>query len=104
MGNGVGIIGAVACKRSIVDAFTSKMFLNTYGSNPVVCVAARAVLKIYQDEGLMENSYQRGLQINEAVSRLCEEYPQVYREIRGEGLFQGLEIAGDTPEHSGEVA
>ena len=30
MGNGVGIIGAIACKRSIAECFSSKMFFNTY--------------------------------------------------------------------------
>lgn len=104
MGNGVGIIGAVACKRSIAEAFTSKMFFNTYGSNPIACAAARAVLGVYRTEGLVENCYQRGAQFKKGVGRLCDEYPEVFKEIRGEGLFQGLEIVGNTPEHSGEVA
>ena len=38
--------------------------------------------------------------MNKLVSGLCNEYPEVFKEIRGTGLFQGLEIAGKTEEES----
>ena len=47
MGNGVGIIGAVVTRKSIAEAFDKKMFFNTYASNMVACVAARALLKVF---------------------------------------------------------
>lgn len=104
MGNGVGIIGGVICRRSIAEAFTSKMFFNTYGANPVACAAAREVLKVMDDEKIRENCEIQGRLFNEGLNKLCEKYPQALKEVRGKGLFQGLEIAGKTIEESGENA
>ena len=104
MGNGVGIIGAVVCRRSIAEAFTSKMFFNTYGSNPVASAAARAVLKVMKDEDILENCNKQGKLFTRRINKLCEKYPQAFKEIRGSGLFQGLEIAGSNIEQSGKNA
>ena len=94
MGNGVAIIGAVACRRSIADAFTDKMFFNTYGSNPTACAAANAVLQIMDDDNIMENCNKQGKLLKKNMSELCRQYPDIFKEIRGQGLFQGLEING----------
>ncbi len=104
LGNGVGLIGAVICRRSIAEAFTTKMFFNTYACNPVACAASRAVLKVIDEENIMENCQNMGKLFHTELSKLCLEMPEVYREIRGQGLFQGLEVAGSTLEKSGENA
>lgn len=101
MGNGVGIIGAVACRRSIADAFSTKMFFNTYGGNPVACAAARAVLKVIKEDDIIANCYRQGQRFKKRLTKICEENPAVYKEVRGAGLFQGLEINGQTPTLSG---
>jgi len=104
MGNGVAIIGAVVCKRSIADAFTDKMFFNTYGSNPTACAAANAVLEIMDEENIMDNCYKQGKLLNKNMSELCLKYPEIFKEIRGQGLFQGLEINGVDLEDSQKKA
>ena len=104
MGNGIGIIGAVVCKRSISEAFTSKMFFNTYGSNPVACAASRAVLEVMKKDNIIENCKQQGDLFRSRLQKLCQEMPDVYKEIRGSGLFQGLEIYGKDTEESGKNA
>merc|ERR1712168_131545 len=101
MGNGVGIIGAVVCKRSIAEAFTSKMFFNTYALNPDASAASRAVLKVIDEENIIENSTNMGALFTEKLNKVCQELPDVYTEIRGHGLFQGLEIYGKNVEESG---
>ena len=100
MGNGIGIMGAVVCRRSIAEAFSTKMFFSTYGSNPVATAAGCAVLEVMDEESMMENCRQRGQQFTKEITMLCERYPCVYREIRGSGLFQGIEIYGKTVEES----
>ena len=55
LGNGVGIIAAVICRKSIADAFAKKMFFNTYACNPFSSVAARMVLKIMKEDKLNQN-------------------------------------------------
>ena len=104
LGNGYGIIGAVVSRRSIAESFCDKMWFNTYGGNPIACTAAREVLKIMDDENILENCNKQGKLLNKNVNKLCEKYPEVYREIRGTGMFQGLEIYGNTPEQSQENA
>ena len=104
MGNGVGIIGAVVTRKSIAEAFDKKMFFNTYASNPVACAAARAVLKVFKEEKIQENCLKQGERFNKKLKKLCLEMPSVYKEIRGKGLFQGLEIYGKDVEESGKNA
>lgn len=104
MGNGIGMIGAVACRRSIAEAFSTKMFFNTYGSNPVATAVARGVLQVIDDDNIIDNCNKQGKLFTKKISKLCEKYPEVYKEIRGSGLFQGLEIYGKTPEESGKNA
>jgi len=104
MGNGIGIIGAVISKKSIAEAFTSKMFFNTYGSNPIACAASREVLNVMKTENIQENCKKQGELFTTKLQKLCDEMPDVYTEIRGKGLFQGLEIYGKTQEESGKNA
>ena len=104
MGNGVGIIGGVICRKSIAEAFTSKMFFNTYGGNPVACAVSRAVLEVMKEENILENCRIQGELFKKGLTDLCNKYPTIYKENRGMGLFQGLEINGDTPEESQENA
>ena len=100
MGNGVGIIGAVVCKRSIAEAFTNKMFFNTYGGNPMSSAAARAVIQVMKEDKIMENCNKQGKLFKKELTKLCEKYPEVYAEARGTGLFQGLEIYGKDNQES----
>jgi alanine-glyoxylate transaminase / (R)-3-amino-2-methylpropionate-pyruvate transaminase len=104
MGNGVGIIGAVVSKRSIAEAFTDKMFFNTYGANPMSSAAARAVIKVMKEDKIMENCNEQGKLFKKELTKLCHKYPDVYTDARGTGLFQGLEIYGNTPEVSQQNA
>lgn len=104
LGNGYGIIGAVVSRRSIAESFCDKMWFNTYGGNPIACTAAREVLKIMDDENVLANCNKQGKLLNKEVNKLCEKYPEVYREIRGTGMFQGLEIYGNTHEQSQDNA
>lgn len=104
MGNGVGIIGAVITKKSIAESFSSKMFFNTYGSNPVACAASRSVLKVIKDENIIENCEKQGNLFKTRLTQICNDLPQIYKEVRGSGLFQGLEIYGKNNEESGKLA
>lgn len=100
MGNGVGILGAVVCRRSIAEAFTDKMFFNTYGGNPFSCAVGVEVLRVMKDENIQQNCKTQGERMHKRAQKLCDTYPNVYTEIRGKGLFQGLEIYGKSKEDS----
>lgn len=100
MGNGVGIVGAVICKRSIAEAFTKKMFFNTYGSNPVASAAAIGVLDVIKNDNILENCRTMGHLFTKEMEKLCHKYPEIYKEVRGSGLFQAVEIYGKTNKDS----
>jgi alanine-glyoxylate transaminase/(R)-3-amino-2-methylpropionate-pyruvate transaminase len=104
MGNGVGVIGAVIVKRSVAESFCTKMFFNTYGSNPVAAAAARAVLRVIDEEDMVAQCGARGRYMNKQVQELCRDFPSVYKEVRGTGLFQGLEVAGATAQEAKDLA
>lgn len=100
MGNGMGIIGAVICRRSIAEAFTHKMFFNTYGANPISSTAALGVLEVIEKENIIQNCSLMGNILYNKINKLCDDYPNIFKEIRGAGLFLGLEVYGKTLEES----
>ena len=48
------------------------------------------------DENVLANCNNQRKLLNKEGNKLCEKYPEVYRELRGTGMFQGLEIYGNT--------
>ena len=69
------------------------------------CAAARAVLQVMDEEDILGNCSKIGAQIKTRVGKLVEEMPQVFKELRGSGCFQGLEVAGgeDSQKHAYEM-
>jgi len=55
-------LGAVGLRRPIADHFATNVFWcgMTYGSHPVGCAAALAAIKVYEDDGLIENARRMG--------------------------------------------
>ncbi len=55
-------LGAVGMRRDIADHFKDKAFNGglTYNSHPLGCATALATIKVYEDEGLIENAREDG--------------------------------------------
>ena len=96
VGNGTPCVGFVISKRSVAESFSTAVVVDPGLCCPVASAATRAVLRAIDDEGLAENSTFRGNQFSKRCRALCRKYPGTYKEVRGSGLFKGLEIAGDT--------
>lgn len=91
MGNGHPI-GAVVTTREIADAFATGMeFFSSFGGNPVSCEAAKAVLRVIEEEKLQENAMHTGTYYLESLRELQKIYPLI-GDVRGEGLFIGIEF------------
>ncbi len=89
MGNGHPV-GAVVTTREIADAFANGMeYFNTFGGNPVACVAARAALAEVRDRGLQEHAKQVG---DFFLAQLRELESPAVGDVRGRGLFLGVEL------------
>jgi 4-aminobutyrate aminotransferase-like enzyme/Ser/Thr protein kinase RdoA (MazF antagonist) len=105
LGNGHPI-GAVATTRALADAFDNGMeFFSTFGGNTVSCAVGIAVLDVVRDEGLQEHARVVGEQLLTDLRALADRH-QVVGDVRGSGLFLGVELVRDreTLEPAGEEA
>lgn len=94
MGNGHPM-AAVVTTREIAESFADGMeYFNTFGGNPVSCAVGQAVLDVIEEEGLQENARQVGEFLKGAFRALAGSFPLI-GDVRGEGLFLGLELVKD---------
>ena len=63
----------------------------TYSAHPVSCAAALETLKIYEDEGLIENCAAMGQYVNEQVEKLKQKHPSI-GDFRNTGLLGCIEL------------
>lgn len=91
MGNGHPI-GAVITTEAIASAFDSgPEFFSSFGGNPVSCAAGHAVLQVIEEEGLREHAAQTGNYLIKGFRALQEDFSAI-GDVRGEGLFIGVEL------------
>jgi ethanolamine-phosphate phospho-lyase len=95
MGNGFPV-AAVICTKEIADSYKAKdmEFFSTYGGNPLAATATSAVLDVIEWQKLQENAKTTGEYLKK---RLTEEilHFKCVGEVRGMGLFQGIDIVTD---------
>jgi len=95
MGNGFPV-SAVACRRDLAEAFGNGMeYFNTFGGNPVSCAAVLAVMDVIEKEKLQENAREVGQYMLTRLKELRKKYPQTIGDIRGIGLFAGIDLVTD---------
>lgn len=98
LGAGYQPIGAMLCSGEIYRAIEngSGFFQHghTYLGHPVACAAANAVVNAILNRGLIERVQSRGEQVMRALKNQFSEHPHI-GDIRGRGLFLGLEIVRD---------
>lgn len=92
MGNGHPI-GAVVTTHEISDAFArGPEFFSSFGGNPVSCAIGKAVLEVMENEMLQKHADEVGQILIRGFEDLRSKYPWI-REVRGTGLFLGVEFA-----------
>ncbi|WJE53774.1 ornithine aminotransferase [Bacillus cereus] len=89
LGGGVFPISCVAANRDILGVFEPGSHGSTFGGNPLACAVSIAALDVLLDEKLTERSLQLGEKL---VGQLKEIDNPMIREIRGRGLFIGIEL------------
>ena len=98
LGAGYQPIGAVLVAEKIYDAFVkgSGVFRHghTYMAHPVACAAALAVQRAIVSRGLLAQVGARGEVLARALNERFGDHPNV-GDIRGRGLFWGLEMVAD---------
>ena len=89
-------MGLVVTRKEIAEKFERHSeFFSTTGGNPVACVAANMVLQVIEDEELILNADRIGNLISDGIRKLSERHP-VIGDVRGSGLFIGVELIKDT--------
>ena len=71
---------------------------STYGGNPLACAVAYAVLKEITNDGFLDNVIRNAIILKQKLSQVIDEYPDIFEDVRGEGLMLGLKCRVDSSE------
>jgi 4-aminobutyrate aminotransferase-like enzyme/Ser/Thr protein kinase RdoA (MazF antagonist) len=97
-------IGAVITTPAIAAKFAQKFsYFNTFGGNPVSAAVGMAVLDVLEREGIQQNVIAAGQVLSAGLAELAARHPLV-ADVRGKGLFWGLEIVRDLATRAPAVA
>lgn len=94
LGNGHPI-AAVATTRAIADAFNNGMeYFSTFGGNTVSCAIGMAVLDVLREEGMQAHARQVGDRMIAGLRTFADRF-EIVGDVRGSGLFLGVELVRD---------
>jgi 4-aminobutyrate aminotransferase-like enzyme/Ser/Thr protein kinase RdoA (MazF antagonist) len=99
-------LGILVTTRAIADAFATGMeYFNTFGGNPVSAAVGLAVLDVLRDQDLLANSRREGDWLLAQFRALMDRHERL-GDVRGQGLFFGLELVTDraSKRHDGATA
>jgi adenosylmethionine-8-amino-7-oxononanoate aminotransferase len=98
LGGGYAPIGALLIGEKIFNTLAegSGAFLHshTYMGHPLACAAALAVQRVIRRDNLLENVRRQGDYLSRRLNERFGNHPFV-GDLRGRGLFQGIEIVSD---------
>jgi adenosylmethionine-8-amino-7-oxononanoate aminotransferase len=92
-------MGGAIVRKPIADAFMGSQraafrHVITFGGHPVAAAASLKNIEIIEREGLVENSARLGRYLLDGLEELKQRH-QIIGDVRGLGLFCGLEIVKD---------
>ena len=89
LGGGVFPISCIAADESVLGVFNPGSHGSTFGGNPLACAVSMAALDVLENERLAEKSEQSGEYFMDQLKQIS--HPSI-KEIRGRGLFIGMEL------------
>lgn len=89
LGGGVFPISCVAANRDVLNVFNPGSHGSTFGGNPLACAVSVASLEVLEDEKLPERSLELGTYFMEKLKQIKN---PIIKEVRGRGLFIGVEL------------
>lgn len=104
MGNGYPMSAAVT-RPEITDVLAkSTGYFNTFGGSPAAAAAGTAVLEVLKEDDLIAKTGETGDYLRAGLKALISEHPCI-GDVRGAGLFTGLELVKDqkSKEPDGEL-
>jgi acetylornithine aminotransferase/acetylornithine/N-succinyldiaminopimelate aminotransferase len=85
-------LGAFIASEKFASALSPGMHGSTFGGGPLVCAAALEFLTIVEEENLLANVRERGAELRAGLEKLAARFDFI-REVRGEGLIIGIDLA-----------
>lgn len=89
LGGGVFPISCVVANKEILEVFNPGSHGSTFGGNPMACAVSIASLNVLVDEKLAQRSEELGNYFKDALSQINH---SSIKEVRGRGLFIGMEL------------
>ncbi len=89
LGGGVFPISCVVANEDILGVFNPGSHGSTFGGNPMACAVSIAALEVLEDEKLADASLELGEYFIEELKKI--DHPSI-KEVRGRGLFIGVEL------------
>ncbi|MCU9602693.1 ornithine--oxo-acid transaminase [Pallidibacillus thermolactis] len=89
LGGGVMPISCVAANNDVLGVFNPGSHGSTFGGNPLACAVSLAALDVIIEENLVDKSLELGEYFIEKLKTL--DNPKI-KEVRGKGLFIGVEL------------
>ncbi len=89
LGGGIMPVSAVVSTREILSVFTPGVHGSTFGGNPLACAIARKVIELLKTGRYQDNARELGQYL---MSRLRDIKTDKVKEIRGRGLWVGIEF------------
>jgi ornithine--oxo-acid transaminase len=90
LGGGIMPVSAVVGRRDVLGVLRPGEHGSTFGGNPLACAVGRAVIRLLRDGDYLSRSASLGAHLH---SRLGELVGHGVAEVRGRGLWAGVEIA-----------
>jgi len=86
-------LGAVGMRHHIAQHFQDKVFYGglTYNSHPMGCAAALATIRVYEEDGLIDNAKKMGAVLKQLGAEMQAKHPSVGA-VRSIGLFGIVEL------------
>ncbi|TFD95956.1 ornithine--oxo-acid transaminase [Jeotgalibacillus sp. R-1-5s-1] len=89
LGGGVFPISCVVADKEVLGVFNPGSHGSTFGGNPMACAVSIASLNVLRDENLADRSLELGTYFMEALRKIDN---PIIKEVRGSGLFIGMEL------------
>jgi len=89
LGGGLLPVSLFLARRELMQVFTPGDHVSTFGGNPIAAAVGLAALDTLIDERLVERAAAAGAHL---LGRLASIKNPIIREVRGRGLFAGVEL------------
>jgi acetylornithine/N-succinyldiaminopimelate aminotransferase len=84
-------LGAIAVSEKLAHGLPPGTHASTFGGNPVACAASLAVLRVFDEEKLVENADRVGEHLGQRLTAIAQRFACV-DEARGKGLLRGVKL------------